>query len=122
MAGCAGKERNEEQSNLRSLAVYYGQYRAQHRGQSPANEKEFKEFITKVGSKATMEALFTSNRDGKPFVVKYRNDKSWPLPEVAIYEQEGRDGVRDIATVLGGYERWSDELFKQQLAAAATKR
>jgi hypothetical protein len=87
----------------------------------PVNEKAFKDFIAARGINTTMDDLFTSKRDGKPFVVKYRSDKSWPLAEVAIYEQEGREGIRDVATVTGGYERWSDEMFSKQMAAA-TKR
>jgi hypothetical protein len=123
LAGCAGNiEEEEGQTNLRGLAAYYGQYRAEHRGQIPANEKDFKEYIAKSGTNITMDALFTSNRDGQPFVVKYGSDKSWPLPAATIYEQEGRNGIRHIATTTGGYERWSDEEFNKQMAAAENKR
>src|SRR5687767_5178890 len=107
MAGCAHSEPEEEQSNLRSLAAYYNQYRAHHRGQLPANENDFKTFIAKSSSNANVDSVFISNRDNKPFVIKYRGDKSWVLRDLIAYEQEGRDGVRDVATVVGGYERLS---------------
>jgi hypothetical protein len=121
-SGCTKTEPEEEQSNLRSLAVYYNQYQASHRGQLPANEEDFKNFITTSSGKTNVDSLFVSNRDGKPFVVKYRGDKSWAHPEIIAYEQEGRGGTRDVATLTGGYERLSEEKFQQQMTARAAKR
>jgi hypothetical protein len=122
VAGCAESEQEEEQSNLRSLAAYYNQYRAHNRGQSPADEKDFKNFIAKSGGSAKVDSVFTSNRDGKPYVIKYRGDKSWTHPEIIAYEQEGRDGSREVATVVGGYEKWPEEEFQKQMSAGAVKR
>jgi hypothetical protein len=121
MAGCAESEHEEEESNLRSLAAFYNQYRAQHRGQMPANEKDFKDFIAKSGS-TNVDSLFISNRDGKPYVIKYRGDKSWVPREIIAYEQEGRDGTREVATVVGGYEKLSEQDFQNQMTAPAAKR
>jgi hypothetical protein len=126
--GCGKGEQVVQQSNLRSLAAYYSQYLAQHRGNLPANEKDFKKFITadlggaqpQVAS--SVDDLFISNRDGKPFVVKYRGDKSWPLPDMVAYEQEGRDGTRHVATSVGGYDEVTEEKFRQKMAAVAAKR
>jgi hypothetical protein len=127
-SGCSGGKRVEEQSNLRSLAAYYSQYLAQHRGKLPADEKELKSFITAdlAGSPpqaaASVDDLFISNRDGKPFVVKYRGNKSWRLPDIVAYEQEGGDGTRHVATSVGGYEELTEEAFRQKMAAAPAKR
>jgi hypothetical protein len=122
-AGCGGdRDKQREQSNLRALAVYYGQYQAMNRGQLPADEKDFKDFIVKGGINTDLDSMFISIRDGKPFVVRYRRSKTWPLPDIVIYEQDGRDGTRDVATVVGGYEKMSDEEFDKQMAAAASKR
>jgi hypothetical protein len=122
MAGCAASEQEEEQSNLRGLAAYYNQYRAHHRGQLPADEKDFKNFIAKSGGNTSVDSLFISKRDGKPYVIKYRGDKSWKLPEIIAYEQEGRDASREVATVVGGYEKLSEEEFQKQITAGAAKR
>jgi hypothetical protein len=119
--GCGESEKEEEQSNLRSLAAFYNQYRALHRGQLPADEKDFKDFIAKSGS-TNVDSLFISNRDGTPYVVKYRGDKSWAHREIIAYEQEGRDGSREVATVVGGYEKLSEEEFGKQMPPAAAKR
>jgi hypothetical protein len=116
-SGCADGEQIEQQPNLRAIAAYYSQFLAHHRGQLPANEEEFKKFIQAKGGEAlsfkglTVDELFTSSRDGKPFVIKYRNVKSWPLPEVIAYEQDGDDGMRHGATSVGEYTVISDEEF-----------
>jgi hypothetical protein len=116
--GCAKSEQVERQSNLQAIAAYYSQFLAHHRGQLPANEEEFKKFIQAKGGEAlsykglSVDELFVSSRDGKPFVVKYRGDKSWPLPDVIAYEQEGDDGIRHGATSVGEYTVISDEEFR----------
>jgi hypothetical protein len=128
-SGCADSDEVEQQPNLRAIAAYYSQFLAHHRGQLPANEEEFKKFIQAKGGEAlsykglTIDELFTSSRDGKPFVVKYRDVKSWPLPEVVAYEQEGDDGVRHGATSVGEYTVISDEEFRsgKTLPAAANR-
>jgi hypothetical protein len=122
-AGCGDSEQEEQQSNLRSLAAYYNQYRAHHRGQLPADEKDFKNFIAKSGGNtANVDSVFVSNRDGKSYAIKYRSDKSWRHPDIIAYEQEGRDGTREVATVVGGYEKLSEDEFQKQMTAGAVKR
>jgi hypothetical protein len=117
-SGCTDGEQVEQQPNLRAIAAYYSQFLAHHRGQLPASEEEFKKFIQAKGGEAlsykglSVDELLISSRDGKPFVVKYRGAKSWPLPEVVIYEQEGDDGIRHGATSVGEYTVISDEQFR----------
>jgi hypothetical protein len=128
-SGCANGEQIEQQPNLRAIAAYYSQFLAHHRGQLPANEEEFKKFIQAKGGEAlsfkglTVDELFASSRDGKPFVIKYRDVKSWPLPDVVAYEQEGDDGMRHGATSVGEYTVISDEEFRigKPLPAAANR-
>jgi hypothetical protein len=125
--GCAEREPYERQPNLRAIAAYYSQYRAHNRGQVPADEKDFKNFIKQQGGVAldhkgiTVDDLFVSNRDGKPFVVKYRGDKSWPLPEAVAYEQEGSGGTRHVATIVGEYDEISEAEFRQKADTVAAK-
>jgi hypothetical protein len=125
--GCAEGEQVERQSNLQAIAAYYSQFLAHHRGQLPANEEEFKKFIQAKGGEAleykglSVDELFISSRDGKPFVVKYRGDKSWPLPDVVAYEQEGDDGLRHGATSVGEYTVIADEEFRQKAIQPAAK-
>jgi hypothetical protein len=126
--GCAGGKQEQQQTNLRSLAAFYSQYRAEHRGNAPPNEKEFKSFILAKSGKAltergmTVDELFTSSRDEKPFVVKYSSIKSWGRPDVVVYEQEGRDGLRHVATSVGGYEVLTEDEFLKKSSSVAIRR
>jgi hypothetical protein len=111
----------KEESNLRALAAYYSQFNAANRGQIPANEKAFKEYIKAERSARGLpagdedvNAFFVSNRDGKPFVVRYRGDKSWPYGDLVAYETEGSGGTRHVATLMGGYEEMSEEQFQNK--------
>jgi hypothetical protein len=129
VGGCGQSEQVEEQTNLRAIAAYYSQYLAHHRGQLPANAEDFKRFIKSKGSEAlsykglSVDDLFTSSRDGKPYIVKYRGDKSWPMPDLVACDQEGRDGIRHCATSVGGYTVVSDEEFRggKSVPAAANR-
>jgi hypothetical protein len=124
-AGCSsGSEPYKEESNLRALAAYYTQYTSANRGQFPPSEKALKEYIKaeRAGrgvpaADADINALFVSNRDGKPFVIRYRTDKSWPYGELVAYEQEGQGGTRHVATAVGGYDEMSEERFQSQKVA-----
>lgn len=125
LAGC-GEHAADAQPGLRLLSVLYGQYRAAHRGQLPANEADFKRFIVseraealKQGGVSSVDELFVSDRDHKPLVIRYRNDRQWPLEGVVAYEQEGADGVRHIATDLGGAAELTDEQFNSRTASGS---
>jgi hypothetical protein len=128
-AGCSSDTGGEHQSNLRGLAAYYSQYKAKNRGQVPPSEKVFKDYIAAELSAAgaptsadKIDAMFVSNRDGKPFVVHYGGDKAWAYADLLAYEQEGRDGIRHVAYALGGVESVSEEQFGRMAAPSAAKR
>jgi hypothetical protein len=116
VAGCGSPARQEEMPSLRLLSSFYAQYRGHHRGQLARDEADLKQFIASVQGEAlprtgiaSVDELFISTRDGKPFVVKYRGNRSWPLPEAVAYESEGRDGTRFVATIGGGLGEISDD-------------
>ncbi len=125
-AGCGGSQKKSlarEQSGLKKLTVVYGRYLAQHRGQPPANEAEFKKFVQSLppADRASLgiadsEDLFLSNRDNKPYVVIYGRPKGPPGPggaPVIAYEQEGKSGKRWVASALGAIEEVDDARFQQ---------
>src|SRR5215213_5452387 len=67
-------------SNIQRVANLYSAFQTYKGGRGPATEAEFKEFITQfdqeklqmMGVKsADLTGLFTSERDGKPFQVRY---------------------------------------------------
>ena len=112
----------QEQSNLKPLAILYGQYTGQHQGRPPANEAEFKEYVR---SQSTMlesfqvtdpESLFISSRDEKPYVIKYGAADGPPGPggyPVVAYEQEGVGGKRFVASSVGAVDEVDEAKFKE---------
>ena len=114
VSGCGRSQRQKQaiqQANLREIAALYGQFQASHRGQAPANEAEFIEFLRLAGGKGPKSAvdgaaalLPSSPRDGKPYVIVYGQPKTQPGPGVmaiVAYEHDGMEGKRLVANSLG---------------------
>jgi hypothetical protein len=107
LSGCGDthQELKKEANHLRPLAVLYGKYLAAHRGQPPADEKIFREFILSLppnelasANVTDANAIFTSTRDQKPYILIFTGQTA---ESVVAYEQEGVAGNRYIATALG---------------------
>lgn len=132
LVGCSSHQANleQEQSNLKPLATLYGRFIGQHRGQPPASEAQFKEFINSGGKDllstfqvSSVDELFVSSRDGKPYVVLYgaAAAKGPPGPAgspVVAYEQEGVGGKRFVASSMGAVEEVDEARFKELVPAA----
>jgi hypothetical protein len=111
VAGCShvDKPLAKESEHLRPLAVLYGKYIASHMGQPPADEKVFRDFIKTLPANelesygaTNVDAIFTSTRDNKPYVILYNASSANPgEAAVVAYEQEGALGKRYVATSLG---------------------
>jgi hypothetical protein len=130
---CGGCSENlsaeREQSNLKPLTVFYGQYLGQHRGQPPANEQDFRNFLQTLAKDRlasmqvkSIDELFISPRDGKPYVILYvpaaKASGELPSTTVIAYEQEGKGGKRFIARMLGAIEELDEAQFKKQIPQA----
>ena len=133
LAGCGDGSRESlqrEQSTLKPLAVLYGQYIGQHRGQPPAHEEAFRKFVQEQPAEvlkslnvSSIEELFVSPRDGKPYKVLY-GEAAKKAPSggpagapVIAYEQEGRGGRRWVASAMGAIEEVDETRFKQLVPA-----
>jgi hypothetical protein len=127
--GCGPNQQKiqSESSNLKPLAIMYGQYVAKHQGKPPASESEFKEFIKSDGAAFLKsfhvddpESIFTSSRDKKPYVILYGPVTGPPGPggqPVVAYEQEGEGGKRYVATPVGAVEAVDEARFRQLVPA-----
>ncbi len=128
LLGCSAHDEGQstEESNLKSLAIFYGQYTGEHQGQGPASEAEFKKYVESLNSEALSSfgitdpsSIFISSRDKKPYVVIYGAGGGIPdgtggdAGPVIAYEQEGVGGKRFIATSLGMIEEVDEARFKQ---------
>ena len=112
-AGCgSGFDVNSEvqkvnSNNAQRLANLYQHYQRKHQGKGPKDEGKFKSFISEVNpvllerigvSAGSVDQLFTSERDGQPFFVRYGlkgNDRGPAVP--TVFEEEGVDGKRLVA-------------------------
>lgn len=125
VAGCGPENvsKPKEGSPIKKLAILYGQFTGRHRGQPPKDENEFKEYYATAGKAsleshkvASLESLMTSPRDGKPYVIIYGVPKGPPGPAgapVVMYEQEGVNGMRYVASSLGAVEEVDEATFKR---------
>jgi hypothetical protein len=130
-AGCGGDDHAEQQqSNIKALSIVYGRYIAQHRGQPPRDEAELRKFAQslspddlKVIGAPSVDELFTSSRDKKPFGVRYGNASGPPGPAgqpVVIYEQDGVNGQRWVASSIGAVETVDEARFKELVPEASS--
>ncbi|MFO1063842.1 MAG: hypothetical protein U0892_08275 [Pirellulales bacterium] len=123
LGGCSNNapQAERESSNLKPLAVYYGRYVGQHRGKSPADEKELKEFIRKQPTTELeafgikdVDALFISSRDKKPYKFSFQQKSVMP-GSIAVFawEQDGVDGKRYVGGTLGQIEEVDEAKFRE---------
>jgi len=129
LVGCSNsaQEAAQESSNIKPLALFYGQYVGRHQGTPPPNEAEFKAFVKENQATvqgltiADADALFVSSRDNKPYVVIYGAASGPPGPgnqPVVIYEQEGVNGMRYVSSSLGAVEEVDEAKFRQYVPQA----
>ena len=124
VAGCShdtsGVARQE--SNLKKLALFFGQYQGQHRGAWAADEKSLKDFIRaqemmlKSQEITDVDGLFVSERDHQPYVILYGGELGTDGPggsPVVAYEKQGVAGKRYVASSLGAVEEVDDQLLRQ---------
>jgi hypothetical protein len=83
-------------------------------GHAPKSEEEFKEFIKGIGAESlermhvkSIDDLFISPRDGKPYVVIYGKSPTGVL----VYESEGVDGLREVGFQTGQTKQLNNEQF-----------
>lgn len=127
LVGCGGTQtasQATEESGLKPLAVFYGRFIAQHRGQPPKDEAEFRQFLGTVGAEElasfnvqNIDQIMTSSRDNQPYVVLYGAPtgpaKGPGGAPVIAYEKQGVGGKRFVASNLGGVEEVDEARFKE---------
>jgi hypothetical protein len=108
--------------NIRKLALAYVRYAADHGGVGPADQKALAKVVAEnMGeSEKEAEARFTSIRDNKPYVIRWKQrpmgraaGPNPPQPTLLIYEQEGLGGTRYVADGRLSIKEMSDEQISQ---------
>jgi hypothetical protein len=110
-------------SNIQRLANMYAAFQNYKGGRGPNDEAEFKAFIqgydpTKLSmmniDTNNVDGVFVSDRDGKPFKIKYKVGGGRGSVDPVIFEQEGKDGTKQVA-FTGGRVDSLDDAASQQL-------
>lgn len=107
-------------SNVHRLTNLYASFADRNRGVGPRDERQFREFIPTLGPDRLarmgvavddLDALFVSERDGKPFTIKYRSRRpetrglgqgpagqapARPTEVAVVLEAVGVGGVRQV--------------------------
>lgn len=134
--GCKDPQRQEPEveRNLKALAVCFGRYVSQNRGQGPPNEAEFKKFIRSQTAEleglgltaADVDGLFVSPRDNQPFEIAWKATVGPPGPDgqsnMIIWEKTGLNGKRYVANGLVKIEEIDEATFQQRQAAIPKKK
>lgn len=128
--GCSpSAPQQEEDSRLKPLTILYGKYLGQHQGTPPANEAELRKFIESQGPEfwanwKNVDAtnIFTSERDGQPYVILYGPVSGPPGPAgkpVIAYESKGMNGKRYIGTDLGAVDEVDEARLRELVPNAS---
>lgn len=103
-------------SNIFRLTNLYTAYAREHGGVGPKDEKAFRDYIVGIGPERlgrigvdpnALDALFTSERDSKPFIIHYERsgqdtrsagpaEKGGTTGVAVILEATGVDGKRQV--------------------------
>jgi hypothetical protein len=132
LAGCSSPAARQtydvETSHLRSLLSLRTQALSQ--GQLPKSEVDFKRYINSldaamldriktVSGVSTIDELFVSERDGKPYVIFYGERPAGVARDLVGYEQIGVDGKRYVGFGLGVVEEVDEQRFAELVPPAA---
>jgi hypothetical protein len=128
LAGCSGNDTASQvaainTSNIQRLANMYSGYQNMKSSGGPKDEKDFKAFIKNFDpAKLKMrgidpnglDALFTSERDGKPFKIRYQVGGGRGSEAPVIFEQVGKEGKKQVGyTGLSKVEEVDDARYAQ---------
>jgi hypothetical protein len=109
-------------SNIQRLANIYAAHQNYKNGRGPNDEAEFRAFIKDFDpTKLTMmkidpgnlDAVFTSERDGKPFKIRYKVGGGRGSVDAVVFEQTGKDGTKQVGFTGGKVENADDALYAQ---------
>jgi len=132
LSGCADKTAKEvaamNPTNMHRLANLYAAHQNYKGGKGPSSEADFKEFIKKFDAEkltmmgvnsAEVDKLFVSERDGKPFKIRYNVGGGRGSVDPVVFETEGQAGMKQVG-YTGGKVDEVDEATYQQLLAGKT--
>lgn len=130
LAGCSGQNAQDKvaslnDSNIKRVANLYMAYQRVHDWKGPQDEATFKNFIQKEMPAHRLEmmqvdpndvdGLFRSERDDKPFKIRYGigGGPGWAV--AVVFEESGNGGNRQVALTDGSVEEANEDRYAQLL-------
>jgi hypothetical protein len=127
LVGCSGDKTAAEvaamnKSNIQRLSNIYAAFQNFKGNMGPKDEAEFKAFIKEFDkNKLTMmginpdklDDVFTSERDSKPFKIRYKVGGGRGSVDPVVFEQEGKEGKKQVGFTGGKVEEVDDPTYQQ---------
>ncbi len=136
LLGCGGNADPQNslvkanETNLQRLANLYVAFQSEYNWVGPADEAKFKEFLSNFNPKkltrigidpAGTDQLFISERDGKPFKIRYSVvGNMMGSGEPVIFEAEGVDGKRLVGFLNMSQREVDDAEYESLFANGAS--
>jgi hypothetical protein len=135
LAGCSGDNTASQvaamnTSNIQRLANMYSAYQNYKGGGGPKDDKDFKAFIKAFDPPKlqmmgvdpnSLDALFTSERDSKPFKIRYKVGGGKGSVAPVIFEEVGKEGKKQVAYTGNSKVEEVDDATYAQLWAGKTR-
>src|SRR5947209_11821903 len=112
-------------SNVQRVANIYAGFQNAKGGAGPKDEDEFKAFIREYDpaklsamgiDSGDLNKVFTSERDGKPFKVRYKVGGGRGAVAPVVFEKDGVNGLKQVGFTGGKVEEVDDARYKELLA------
>ena len=112
-------------SNIQRLSNLYAAFQNYRGGRGPKDEAELRGFIKEFDPEKlsmmsvdlnNLDGLFTSERDGKPFKVRYKVGGGRGSVDAVVFESEGKDGTKQVGYTGGKVEDADDGKYEKLLA------
>jgi hypothetical protein len=130
LAGCGDNVAKQvgdmNKSNIQRISNLYAAFQnTKGGGRGPKDQAELAQFIKEfdpnklqmMGVNANaIEQLFTSERDGKPFRVRYKVGGGRGSVDPVTFEQEGKDGKKQVGFTGGKVEEVDDARYQAYLS------
>jgi hypothetical protein len=141
IAGCSSDQSQKQiaamnTSNMQRLCSMYAAHQNGVGGRGPNDEAEFKTFIKTYNPNSLsamgidvgdLDKLFTSERDGKPFKIRYKIGGGRGSVAPVIFEQDGVNGRKQVGFTGGkgpgggpAFEEVDDTQYKALLEGKMT--
>jgi hypothetical protein len=117
---------DKNRSNIERLSNIYAGFQNSMGGRGPKDEAEFRSFIQEYDKDKLaamgidtrkLDELFTSERDGKPFKIRYKIGGGHGSKDAVIFEETGMGGIREVGiTGVAPMEVGDDATYQNMLA------